>query len=165
MAESGKNGSAGGIKNQPKPEFKKVIEPASKLPPKTQELVKFIFNESLMNAQVVSSGLDVGKMPLGELSKETVLKGYTVLRRIEDEIAMGRKTELERLSGEFYTQIPHNFGMKKMHHFVINTNELVMEKLVLMHDLLDMQIAKGIADESKVGTSAKGSKEIKLEQN
>lgn len=166
LAEDKRSSSiAGGMKNQPKPEFKKVVQPDSKLPLKTQELVKFIFNESLMEAQVVSTGLDMRRMPLGALSKETVLKGYTILKKIEDEIAMNRKENLLRLSGEFYTQIPHNFGMKKMHHFVINTNELVMEKLVLMHDLLDMQVAKEIADESRVGLSKKGSTEIKLDQN
>jgi len=37
-----------------------------------------------MEDSVIKIGYDAKKMPLGELSKETVLKGYTILRNIED---------------------------------------------------------------------------------
>ena len=39
-----------------------------------------------MVKSVVAVGFDIHKMPLGELSRETVLKGYKILREIEDAI-------------------------------------------------------------------------------
>lgn len=38
-----------------------------------QTLIKFFFDKSLMEASIVSVNVDVKKMPLGQLSKETVL--------------------------------------------------------------------------------------------
>jgi poly [ADP-ribose] polymerase 2/3/4 len=48
----------------------------SKLDTNVQDFVKLIFNKKLMEESVVKIGYDVKKMPLGELSKDTVLKGY-----------------------------------------------------------------------------------------
>lgn len=36
-----------------------------------------------MEKSIVSLNVDIKRMPLGELSKETVLKGYKILREIE----------------------------------------------------------------------------------
>lgn len=48
----------------------------SKLDGQVQELIEFIFDHKLMEASVVNMNYDVKKMPLGELSKETILKAY-----------------------------------------------------------------------------------------
>lgn len=48
----------------------------SKLDSNVQDFVKLIFNQKLMEESVIKIGYDVKKMPLGELQKETVLKGY-----------------------------------------------------------------------------------------
>jgi poly [ADP-ribose] polymerase len=56
----------------------------SQLDPNVQDFVKLIFNTSLMEQSVVNIGYDAKKMPLGELSKETVLRGYKILNEIED---------------------------------------------------------------------------------
>ncbi len=94
-----------------------------------------------MEESVVKIGYDVKKLPLGDLSKETVLKGYQILRSIENVLAGTSKESLEDLSSEFYTNIPHNFGMKKMRNFLIDTNEKVKEKLDLIQNLVDIQVA------------------------
>ena len=39
-----------------------------------------------MKSSIVSVKVDVLKMPLGKLSKETVLKGYAILNSIEKEL-------------------------------------------------------------------------------
>ena len=74
-------GKAGGKIDQDKAKFTVV---ANKLPSKldsnVQDLIEFIFDEKMMAASVVAVGYDVNKMPLGELSRETVLKGYAILR-------------------------------------------------------------------------------------
>lgn len=59
-------------------------------------------------------GYNAEKLPLGKLSKSTILKGYDVLRRICENIGKSDTEKLEELSGEFYTIIPHDFGFNKM---------------------------------------------------
>lgn len=54
----------------------------SKLDANIQSFVELIFNKKLMEESVIKIGYDVKKMPLGQLSKETVLKGYQVLHKI-----------------------------------------------------------------------------------
>ena len=39
-----------------------------------------------MESSIVSVNVDIKKMPLGQLSRETVLSGYKVLRELEDAI-------------------------------------------------------------------------------
>ncbi len=56
------------------------------LNPQVQTLVNFFLNEKLMEASMVSVNVDVKRMPLGQLSKETVLKGYSILCNIEKAI-------------------------------------------------------------------------------
>ena len=101
-----------------------------------------------MESSIVSVNVDVTKMPLGELSKETVLKGYAILRSIEDAIKKNETSMLSVLSSQFYTNIPHNFGMKNMALFVIKTMEQVKEKYDLITNLLDIQVANNIMTRS-----------------
>lgn len=91
-----------------------------------------------MEESVVKVGYDIKRMPLGELSKETVLKGYQILRDIEAVLEGKSKGNMADLSSQFYTNIPHNFGMKHMSHFTINTKEKLKEKLDLITNLVDI---------------------------
>lgn len=36
------------------------------------------------------------------------------------------------LSGKFFTLIPHDFGFKKMHNFIITTTDEVKKKLEML---------------------------------
>jgi len=56
---------------------------------------------------------------------------------------------LQYLSGEFYTNIPHNFGMKKMSLFVIDSMDKLKEKLDLIQSLVDIQVAAEIVNKNK----------------
>lgn len=82
----------------------------STLPPTVQTLVQFFFDQKLMTKSMESSNVDLQKMPLGQLSKETVLEGYKILRDLESAIESKNTSALQDLSGKFYTTIPHNFG-------------------------------------------------------
>ena len=60
---------------------------------------------------------DVKKMPLGNLSKLQIAKGFEVLEEIEAALTSSGRSRpkrssnvLEELSSKFYTTIPHNFG-------------------------------------------------------
>ena len=117
-----------------------------------------------MEDSVIKIGYDTKKMPLGELSKETVLKGYKILQEIEDVLQKKSKKSLEDLSGQFYTNIPHNFGFKKMSAFVINTAEKLQEKLDLIQNLIDIQVAHDILKGKKPSsnTSKDTSKKVSI---
>jgi hypothetical protein len=43
-----------------------------------------IYNKDLMTKLMVSQGYDPAKLPLGELSDETIKQGYGCLKEIED---------------------------------------------------------------------------------
>jgi len=56
---------------------------------------------------------------------------------------------LEALSSQFFTIIPHNFGMQKMRLFLIRDMEQVKEKYDLITNLLDIQVANNILESSR----------------
>ena len=72
-----------------------------------------------MESSIASVNVDVKKMPLGQLSKETVLKGYEILCELEKAINKKDRDAMITYSEQFYTNIPHNFGMQKMSLFVV----------------------------------------------
>lgn len=47
---------------------------------------------------------------------------------------------MKKLSSEFYTLIPHDFGFKKMIDFILDTDEKVKKKLQMLADISDMKI-------------------------
>lgn len=97
-------------------------QPKSKLPEKLQKLINFIFDHKMMEQSVVKVGYDIKRLPLGQLSNETAMNGYKVLRDIENVLKTG-KGDLAALSSQFYTYIPHAVGMQKMSNFIINSEE------------------------------------------
>ncbi|KAJ3076374.1 Poly [ADP-ribose] polymerase 2, partial [Podochytrium sp. JEL0797] len=104
--------------------------PDSKLAEPVQDLMKLIFNLDLMDQAMSEIGYDSKKMPLGKLTKKTIQKGYLELKKISEElnrVGGPRFRELQELSGDFYTIIPHNFGMRKPD--VIGTPAKLAEKL------------------------------------
>ena len=88
--------------------------PASKLDENVADFIRMIFNKKMMEESVVKIGYDIKRLPLGELSSETVLEGYKILRNIELVLAKKSTMSLSDLSSQFYTFVPHNFGMAKM---------------------------------------------------
>lgn len=63
----------------------------SKLPSMVQDFIKFIFDKELMEKSVSMVGYDVKKLPLGQLSEQTVKDGYAYLRQIESILAQIKK--------------------------------------------------------------------------
>lgn len=139
-----------------KPQVKKVKSDYanSKLPDSVQELMKFIYDTNLINKTVEQSGYDIKKLPLGQLSDETIKNGYQMLKKIEtvlNEIKSGNKSRestLADLSSKFYTYIPHNFGRQKMSNFIINTFPDLNKKLELLQNLDDSKTAIKIQNDT-----------------
>ncbi|KAJ0113104.1 hypothetical protein Patl1_00987 [Pistacia atlantica] len=103
----------------------------------------------MMKQQMMEIGYNANKLPLGRLSKSTIAKGYDVLRRIADVIHQPNRSELEQLSGEFYTVIPHDFGFKKMRDFIIDTPQILKLKLQMVEALGEIEIATKLLEDDK----------------
>ncbi|KAF6173586.1 hypothetical protein GIB67_022945 [Kingdonia uniflora] len=104
----------------------------TQLEPRVAKFISLICNISMMRQQMLEIGYNAEKLPLGKLSKSTILKGYDVLKRIADIIGQSNRKQFEQLSGEFYTVIPHDFGFKKMREFVIDTPNKLKCKLEMV---------------------------------
>ncbi|KAF3519810.1 hypothetical protein DY000_02059946 [Brassica cretica] len=103
----------------------------------------------MMVKQMAEIGYDANKLPLGKLSKSTILKGYEVLKSIskvieeqQDKI-INEETQarLEELSGSIpsYLMI---LGFYITCEFVINTPEKLRQKLDMVEALNEIGVAK-----------------------
>ncbi|XP_044492193.1 poly [ADP-ribose] polymerase 2 isoform X2 [Mangifera indica] len=131
-----------------KPDSAVNIQPReTKLEPRVAKFISLICNISMMKQQMIEIGYNANKLPLGRLSKSTILKGYDVLKRIADVIDQPNRSKLEQLSGEFYTVIPHDFGFKKMRDFVIDTPQKLKLKLQMVEALGEIEIATKLLED------------------
>ncbi|CAK67664.1 unnamed protein product (macronuclear) [Paramecium tetraurelia] len=121
----------------------------SKLHTKIKELVRLIFDMKMINNQMKEIGYDAKKMPLGKLAASTINKGFDVLKKISEELnkKSHNTTTLQTLTSEFYSQIPHDFGREKAP--VINTAQLVKQKLEMLESIQQIQVATKILEEQK----------------
>uniref|UniRef100_UPI001CB9A93C poly [ADP-ribose] polymerase 2 n=1 Tax=Erigeron canadensis TaxID=72917 RepID=UPI001CB9A93C len=127
---------------QEMPSSKLEIQPReTKLEARVAKFISLICNVSMMKQQMMEIGYNAEKLPLGKLSKATILKGYEVLKRVADVIGQHDSKKLEQLSGEFYTVIPHDFGFKKMREFVIDTPQKLKRKLEMVEALGEIEVA------------------------
>ncbi len=132
-------------KLQPKP---RGIAP-SKLHPSLQRLMSLIFDHDMFRGAMASFDIDVKKMPLGQLTKSQVQKGYEVLEDLEAAI-QGKKGKLiNDLSSRFYTLIPHAFGRRVPPP--IDTLDLLQKKFDMLNVLNDIEIALGLQTKEEKG--------------
>ena len=106
------------------------------------DLIRLIYNKQMINDSLHEIGYDSKKMPLGKLSPATLTNGLNVLKEIESELKKPnpKRENLMKLSSDFYTQIPHDFGFKKMSNFIIDSIEKVKEKIDMISSLSEMKI-------------------------
>ncbi len=123
--------------------------PDSTLHPRVQSLISLICDVSMMNRQMIEVGYDSNKLPLGKLSKTVVKQGYNVLSQIADVLEEAKKngrapssSTLQTLSSQFYTYIPHSFGMRVPP--VINTPEMLKAKIEMVESLAEIESAAKI---------------------
>jgi poly [ADP-ribose] polymerase 2/3/4 len=114
------------------PSEKQVFAP-SKLPKPVQQLMELIFNMSLFNATMAELNYDANKMPLGKLSKKTLLKGYEVLKELASLVAdptlaanlyaETHNEAVESRSNRYFSLVPHVVGRKALP--VLNNLDLI----------------------------------------
>ena len=125
-----------------KPKAKKVT-----IEKPVQDLVKYLYSEattaltSTVNAKITAQGIET---PLGILTIGQIEKGEEILDELYSVFKSKKKTkksDLVRMSGEFYTHIPHKLGRsrKSVDAAVIDTLAEFQQKqetLQLMKDML-----------------------------
>uniref|UniRef100_A0A665UA58 Poly [ADP-ribose] polymerase n=1 Tax=Echeneis naucrates TaxID=173247 RepID=A0A665UA58_ECHNA len=105
-----------------------------------QSLLELICDLKAMEECVLEMKFDTRKAPLGKLTSEQIKAGYTALKRIEGCLKKkGSNRELLEACNQFYTRIPHDFGLKTPP--IIRTEDELKEKIALLEALSDIQIA------------------------
>ncbi len=127
-------------------------QPALDIHPSVRDLVQHLFEAAThaltttVQAKITANGIET---PLGILTVGQIEKGEAILKSAYDvfkdeKIAAKRKTDqLESLSGEFYTLIPHRLGRTRddIAAAVLNSVEHFSQKqetLQLMKDMLEV---------------------------
>jgi poly [ADP-ribose] polymerase len=126
----------------------------SKLHPSVTSFMDLIFDHDMFKGSMAQFDIDVNKMPLGQITKSQVGKGYDVLNELEDAIEKKRgQARYQTLTSEFFTLIPHSFGRQRPP--VIDNLDLVLKKKEMLNVLSDIEVALGLQKEVKADTGAK----------
>ncbi|XP_027009409.2 poly [ADP-ribose] polymerase 2 isoform X2 [Tachysurus fulvidraco] len=128
-----------------KEETMAVTSPPSMMKPsqldvKLQSLMEMICDIKAMEECVLEMKFDTKKAPLGKLTVEQIRAGYSSLKRIEQ--CLKKKSmnkELLEACNEFYTRIPHDFGLRPPP--IIRRDDQLLEKTALLEALSDIEIA------------------------
>ncbi|XP_042856863.1 poly [ADP-ribose] polymerase 2-like isoform X2 [Penaeus japonicus] len=118
-----------------------------KLEARVKMLIELICNITTMEETVIEMKYDARKAPLGKLTVDQIKAGYLALKKIDDLIQKGsyKSMELVNACNDFYTRIPHYFGMKVPP--LIRTRGELQEKMSLLEALGDIQAALSVLDQ------------------
>ncbi|KAI8932727.1 hypothetical protein NX059_010218 [Plenodomus lindquistii] len=108
----------------------------------TQDLMKLIFNQQYFAETMTALNYDANKLPLGKLSKGTIARGFQALKDLSvllDNADEDSKIEIERLSNQYFSVIPHAFGRDRPP--VIRESTLLKREIELLESLSDMKEA------------------------
>ena len=127
--------------------------PDSTLSKPVQELIKLVCSLQTMEKAVVEMQFDTRKAPLGKLTKEQITAGFNALQSIADCVEKGLVggDELTEACNDFYTRIPHAFGMKKPP--LLTTKAEVKEKIQLLEALQDIEVGLKLLGGARDGGS------------
>jgi len=122
-----------------KEKIEKEVVP-SRLAKPVQELIEMICNVTEMENLLKEMKFDTKKAPLGKLSQKQINAGYAALKQIEDHLNrsdFGRT--FVQVNNDFYTRIPHDFGMKVPP--LIRSAAMMREKMKLLEVLGEIEVA------------------------
>ena len=108
---------------------------ASKLHGEVQDLVRTWFG---VTQEFIELNLDTTKCPLGQLSLDQLTKGRDLLEEARKIVASPKpdQKELNKLTNLYYSNIPHNFGYRKLDADALRFDS--DEKLDRAYDILDV---------------------------
>ncbi|KAK1965331.1 PARP-domain-containing protein [Colletotrichum sublineola] len=117
-----------------------------------EELMNLIFNQKYFRDAMTSMNYDANKLPLGKLSKSTILRGFQALKDLgalfndaslaDSKYGMNVPEATEHLSNLYYSLIPHAFGRNRPP--VIQDGATLKKEVDLLDSLSDMKIASDL---------------------
>jgi hypothetical protein len=84
--------------------------------PEVGIVVQRAWDISAMKKVLADLNIDVERLPLGKLQRDHITKCYKILLQIQKILLSGDKNKekfISSLSNDFYSIIPHNYGIKK----------------------------------------------------
>lgn len=108
---------------------------ASKLHSEVQDLVRTWFG---VTQEFIELNLDTKKCPLGQLSLDQITKGKDILEEARKIVHMKKPDvlELNSLTNQYYSNIPHNFGYARINADVLRLDD--DNKIDKAFDILDV---------------------------
>ena len=111
--------------------------PMQLIPVPVQKLIKFICDPSIYKDTLEAFNVDTRKIPLGQLSHQTINRAFQILNQLSQQLVNLDPTLATQLSTQFYTLIPHQVGMGHLPE--LTSLDLINEKLELLKVLDDMK--------------------------
>ncbi|KAM6197506.1 LOW QUALITY PROTEIN: protein mono-ADP-ribosyltransferase PARP3-like [Sarcoramphus papa] len=108
-----------------------------------QDLVSLVFSSDIFWDAMQTMNIDVKKMPLGNLSKQQIARGFEALEELE--VALWEHPQaarLEDLSSRFYTIVPHNFGQARPPP--INSPDMLCAEKDVLLVLANIKVAQSL---------------------
>ena len=129
------------------------------LPAAVAKLMALIFNVDLFDSALAELESDVSKMPLGKLSRNSVLRGYSVLKELATFVGAAGALDVDavvELSNQYFSLIPHAFGRNRPP--TLNSPDKIKKEITLLETLTDMQAANEIMKTATGGRSQRQQK-------
>ena len=101
-------------------------------------LIKYVTDVQAIKKQIAYRNYNNEKLPLGSISKDTIVEGYNILKKIYDILSKkeNNNEELYNLSMIFYSIIPHHIQFNGSFQFItINGINTVIQKINLLYSL------------------------------
>ncbi|KAM5472455.1 putative NAD(+) ADP-ribosyltransferase [Microsporum audouinii] len=135
--------------DKPKKEVKKAD---CTLHEAVQRLVAMIFNHDFFNAAMREMSYDAKELPLGKLSKRTLIQGFEALKQLDTLVHDAAKRasnqwKIEQLSNQYFSIIPHAFGRNRPP--VLRMAQQIKKEVDLLEALSDMEISSKIMSASE----------------
>lgn len=124
----------------------------SNLPPPVESLMHFIFDNTHVETTLTELEYDASKMPLGNLSQNTLRRGYQVLKDLASLLqpnVYNGSEEVQQLSNQYYTLIPHAFG-RSMRPPVLNDLVAIKKEITLLENLTDLRLSNEIMQNANI---------------
>lgn len=122
----------------------------SALSPQLQALLGLCLNEDTITEQLKDMDIDTKKMPLGRISKTQLESGRHVLEELAKVVAGEKRGNVNQLTSDFYTAVPHSFGRQRPPP--LNTRELIQGKFDLINTLTDVTVVQDMLEKAKIET-------------
>ena len=117
---------------------------------KLKKLIELIYDLNFAEEQIKAIGYDNKRLPLGNLSDQTISEGYEILQELDIIIQKKEKkdnynrNDLEGLTEQYYKTIPHNFGFCNMSNFIIDSSEKLEKEIELIESIKNIKVTSNI---------------------